>query len=86
MKIMRYILIVLGILLGAFFAVAEGIEPCLNEGFRASWFIPDKVFFIRLLIIYIFIGAVSGWGVWFCICGIYNLIKYFIRISLNKFK
>lgn len=79
MKIMRYILIILGILFGMFFAVMEGAESYLDENLCSALFIPYRVFLIKLLIIYIFIGAISGWSVCFCVYRISILIKYLTR-------
>lgn len=65
-------MIILGTLSGAALAVMEGTEPCLDENLISSAFIPDMSFFIQILIIYIFIGTISGWAIWFCISGIYR--------------
>lgn len=75
----------MGILWGAAFAVLEGLEPCLDENFRSSFFIPDKSFFIQLLMIYTFIGAFWGWCIGFGVAGICRkMFKKNISNELNS--
>ena len=69
MKILKYILIIMGILAGIFLPIMGVSEPYLDENMHpsSSVYIPDMKIFIIQMIMGVIIGFLLGWFMWFCV-------------------